>query len=152
MNLVNSVRRVISIAAVLILSGCVSSQMAPQTQDATSKRFIKPAVGLSGIYIYRDGNFFGSRLRKIVSIDSNTIIGATAPKTYFHREIKPGEHILSTETEFGTNELKFVAEEGKIYFFQHYMKMGAFTGGANIEAVSEEEGKKEILRFNEALY
>jgi hypothetical protein len=80
----------------------------------------------------------------------DVVIGETANKTYFHKEIAPGSHILATESEFGDNTLPFNADAGKNYYFQQYIKMGAFTGGAGLEAVSEADGQQAVLQCNEA--
>jgi len=65
--------------------------------------------------------------------------------------ISPGEHTLSTESEFSNNTLQFRAEPKRNYFFRQYIKMGLLVGGANIEAVSEEEGRKGVLNCKEAI-
>lgn len=64
--------------------------------------------------------------------------------TYFYRAIKPGVHNLSTESEFGDNTLTLEVIGGENYFVRQYIKMGVFVGGANLELVSEEEGKESI--------
>jgi hypothetical protein len=35
-------------------------------------------------------------------------------------------------------------------FFQQYIKMGVFVGGAGLQAVSETEGKQNVLQCSEA--
>ncbi|HHV6932376.1 TPA: DUF2846 domain-containing protein, partial [Haemophilus influenzae] len=40
---------------------------------------------------------------------------------------------------------------GKNYFIRQYIKFGVFAGGANLEQVSEEEGKKAISKLNMAV-
>jgi hypothetical protein len=57
---------------------------------------------------------------------------------------------LATQAEFGENSVKFNAVAGKNYFFQQYIKMGTFKGSAGIQAVSEEEGKQNVLQCSEA--
>jgi hypothetical protein len=131
-----------------ILTGCASVPMAPKEQDAASKTFKAPAAKMSGLYIYRNSSFGGAH-KKAIKIDG-TPIGETAKYTFYHREITPGAHTLAAESEFGENLLNFTAEEGKNYYFHHYMKMGLFVGGSNIEAVSEADGKEGVLECNEA--
>jgi len=121
------------------MTGCASVPMASPDQDMTMKKFDLPADGKSGVYVYRD-SFVGQALKKSLYIDGK-LIGETANKVYFFKEVEPGEHTLSTESEFSNNDLKFTAESGKNYFFEQYIKMGAFVGGANVKAVSESEGK-----------
>jgi hypothetical protein len=74
------------------------------------------------------------------------LIGETAPNTYFYKEIAPGEHQLSTESEFSENNITLKAEAGKNYFVQQYIKMGVFVGGANLKMVPEEEGKIQVRK------
>jgi hypothetical protein len=143
----------INTIAVLILTlaglmGCASTPMAPKEQDKDSKTFKAPHLNLAGIYIYRNSSF-GAALKKRVSIDG-VVIGETAKNTFFHKEITPGAHTLATESEFGDNVLTLNAEAGKNHYFRQYIKMGAFVGGANIEAVSEEEGQNGVLECEEA--
>jgi hypothetical protein len=74
--------------------------------------------------------------------------------TYFYKEVQSGGHILSTESEFSNNDLLLDAEAGRNYFVRQYIKMGLFVGGANLELVSEEEGKKGVLecKLADSLY
>ncbi|OYT96775.1 MAG: hypothetical protein CFE49_05480, partial [Pseudomonas sp. PGPPP3] len=61
-----------------------------------------------------------------------------------YREISPGAHVLATESEFGDNTLNLTAEAGKNLFVRQYIKMGVFVGGANLEQVSDSEGRKGV--------
>ena len=143
-----SLRSLLLIATLAVLTGCASVPMAPKEQDAASKTFKAPSSNMAGVYIYRN-SFVGKALKKTLLIDS-VAIGETANKVYFHKEVTPGEHTLATESEFGDNALKFTAEAGKNYYFQQYLKMGAFVGGSGLQAVTEEEGKQAVLQCNEA--
>ncbi|MEI7842076.1 MAG: DUF2846 domain-containing protein [Gallionellaceae bacterium] len=134
--------------ATFAITGCSSIPMATKEQDATSKQFKTPTTGLSGVYIYRNGAF-GGATKKTVSLD-RAPLGETLTKTFFHREIKPGPHIISTKSEFGDNELSFDAVEGENYYFRHYMKLGVIVGGAGIEAVNEQDGMKGVMECEEA--
>lgn len=136
------------VIALAVLSGCASVPMASKEQDAAAKAFSLPTPEKAGLYIYRN-SFVGQALRKALSIDG-TIIGKTANKTYFYKEISPGSHTLSTESEFGDNSVTFQAEGGKNHYARQYMKMGVFVGGSGIEMVSDEEGKKAILECERA--
>jgi len=132
-----------AVIAVSLLSGCASVPMASNEQDTALKQFSPPAGDKAGLYIFRN-TFVGQALKKTLSIDG-TVIGATANKTYFYREIMPGQHKLSTESEFGDNSITLLADGGKNYFVEQYIKMGAFVGGAGLKIVSEEEGKRGVL-------
>jgi hypothetical protein len=150
MKLNISVRNLLIIATLAVLSGCAAVvPMAPSAQDAASKTFRAPGPDMAGVYIYRENSFVGKALSKTLYIDGK-VIGATGPGVFLHREVTPGEHTLATQAEFGENSLKFDAEGGKNYFFQQYIKMGTFKGSAGIQAVTEEVGKQAVLQCNEA--
>ena len=134
------------VAIVSLLSGCASVPMASPEQDAARKQFTAPAADKSGIYVFRN-SFVGQALRKRVSVDG-TVLGESANKTYFYKEVAPGNHTLATESEFGDNSITLKTDGGKNYFVRQYIKMGAFVGGAALELVSDEEGKKEVLNCN----
>jgi hypothetical protein len=131
------------VISVSLLSGCASIPMAPKEQDTAAKQFSLPPKDKAGLYMYRN-SFMGQALRKRLLVDG-VVIGETANKTFFYKQIMPGKHTLSTESEFGDNTVTLQAEGGKNYFVQQYIKMGAFVGGAGLKIVSEEEGKREVL-------
>ncbi len=148
MKLNLSLRSLLLIATLAVLTGCASVPLAPKEQDAASKTFKAPSANMAGVYIYRN-SFAGKALKKTLTIDS-VAIGKTSNAVYFHKEVTPGEHTLSTESEFGDNVLKFTAEAGKNHFFQQYIKMGVFVGGSGLTAVTEEVGKQNVLQCSEA--
>lgn len=132
------------IISVSLITGCASVPMAPMEQDSALKVFSPPAADKAGLYVYRN-SFVGQALKKNVYVD-RVLLGETANKTYFYKEIAPGEHQISTESEFSDNAITFQAEGGKNYFARQYIKMGVFVGGANLEMVSEQEGMEEVLK------
>jgi len=133
----------LSIVASSYLAGCASVPMASIDEDKAKKEFTSPSREASGLYIYRNSNF-GAALKKSVYIDGE-LIGETAPMTYFYRDIQPGKHELSTESEFSDNILTLDTEGGENYYVQQSIKLGVFVGGANLELVSEDEGKQGVL-------
>lgn len=124
------------------LTGCASVPMASLKDDKEKKEFHLPS-NKAGLYIYRNSTF-GGALKKSVYIN-NELIGETAPMTYFYKEIKEGEHKVSTESEFSNNDLVINVKNGRNYFIRQYMKMGLLVGGANLEKMTEKEGKKGVL-------
>ena len=131
------------LVASLYLTGCASVPMASIENDKAMKEFALPSGGTAGLYIYRNSTF-GGALKKSVYIDGE-FIGETAPMIYFYKEIQPGKHNISTESEFSNNDLILDAKVGKNHYIHQYMKMGLVVGGANLEHVSEEEGRKGVL-------
>ncbi len=125
----------------LFLTGCASVPMESKEASDQAKQFNAPSANMAGLYVYRDGSF-GSALKKDVWVDG-TCLGETAPNMFFYQEITGGEeHKLSTESEFSPNDLIVKTESGKNYFVSQYIKMGVFVGGAGLELVDEEKGKK----------
>lgn len=141
------IRKMILTAAVLstaLLTGCASVKMESAENDALRKTFTQPAPDKAGLYVYRN-SFVGQALKKTVTLD-DVVIGETANKVYFYKQIEPGSHKLATESEFSDNMLTFEAAGGTNYFAEQYIKMGAFVGGAGLKMVSEEEGKSQVLQ------
>jgi hypothetical protein len=144
--MLNKILIFLTLVLLVNLTGCASVPMAPTADDQLRKQFPAPTEGKVGLYIFRD-SVFGAALTKIIYVDDQ-IIGATAPNTYFYREITPGQHKLSTQSEFSNNDLTINTNPGINYYVRHYIKMGVFVGGANFEQVSEENGKKAVLDCN----
>jgi protein involved in sex pheromone biosynthesis len=133
---------VATMVSLLLLSGCASVPMASKEADSSLKQFVTPNESKAGLYVYRN-SLVGQALKKSISLDG-VVIGETANKVYFYKEITPGNHTLATESEFSDNSIDFKADGGKNYFARQYIKIGVFVGGAGIEMVDEEVGKKEV--------
>ncbi len=146
-------RKVILCAALIsgaLLTGCASVPMANKADSNKAKEFNSPPNGTAGLYIYRTGSV-GGALKKDVLIDGKCI-GETAPDVFFYEQVKGDEqHKVSTESEFSPNDLLVDTRSGKNYYIHQYIKMGLFVGGANLELVSEDVGKKEIAELGMAI-
>lgn len=138
-----SLRFMFSLLFIAFLSGCASVPMESQERSAAVKKFAPPAAGNAGVYIYR-ATKFGNSVKKNLWIDGQCV-GESAPKVFFYDEVKGNtEHTVSTESEFSPNDLTIKTNAGALYFIRQYIKMGVFIAGANLELVSENEGKKDI--------
>ena len=136
----------LTFSAVLLVSGCASVDMASKAESASAKEFKSPAQGNAGVYIYRDSGF-GSALKKDIWIDGKCV-GESAPKVFFYTEVEGGKtHKIDTESEFSPNTLEQMFESGKKYFIRQYIKLGVFVGGAGLENIAEEQGKKDIANL-----
>lgn len=132
-----------------IISGCASVPLEDSKTTNKAKEFSAPTNDKSGLYIYRSGSF-GGALKKDVWIDGECI-GETAPNIFFYVELLGDkDYKVSTESEFSPNDLIVKVEAGKNYFVQQYIKFGAFVGGAGLELVDEEKGKKEVSKLKMA--
>lgn len=126
-----------------LIVGCASVPMESAAMSDLAKTFNSPSNGNAALYIYRSGSF-GGAIKKDVWVDGKCI-GETAPNVFFYEEVEGGtQHKVSTESEFSPNDLLVNTESGKNYFVQQFMKMGVFVGGAGVELVDEEEGKKAV--------
>ena len=137
---------VVTVAAALLISGCASVEMASKAESAKAKEFNAPSQGNAGVYIYRD-SFVGKALKKDVWIDGKCI-GESAPDVFFYTEVEGGKnHKVDTESEFSPNTLELMFEAGKKYFIRQFIKMGVFVGGAGLEQVPDEQGKKDVAKL-----
>lgn len=102
--------RIWLIAGVALFAGCATVPMESKELDAAAKTFSVPASDKAGLYIFRDSTF-GGLVKKLVSLDGKPL-GQSAPMTYFYKDIAPGKHTITTESEFGDNHLDVVAEGG----------------------------------------
>lgn len=136
------IRIVLLLSLAAVISGCATVPMAPQTHDELRKRFDPPSSGMAGVYVYRNSSL-GRALKKTLSLDGE-VIGETANGVYFYQEVEPGSHVISTESEFGDNTLRFDAGAGSHYFFQQHLRMGVFVGGAYLKEKTKEEGMAAI--------
>ena len=143
-------KKYLIVVLVTMIVGCASVPMANKEVSNKVKQFSKPTEGNAGVYIYR-GFGPGTALKKDIWIDE-VCIGESAPNIFFYKEVKGGiEHKISTESEFSPNDLFLTTASGENYFINQYIKMGAFVGGANLEVVSEEKGKKAISSLDLAI-
>jgi len=135
--------------ASLLFAGCASVPMETAENNDMAKKFIPPSNGYAGLYIYRSGSF-GGALKKDIWVDGKCI-GESAPNVFFYEEVAGNlGHKISTESEFSPNDLQFTTDANKNYFVRQYIKMGAFVGGAGVELVDEEEGKKVVSNLRMA--
>jgi len=140
----------LAIATAFLVTGCASVNMAPKEDSAKAKQFSPPAtVSNAGLYVYRN-SFVGQALKKDIWIDGKCL-GESAPDVFFYTEVPGGKDIkVSTESEFSPNDLVVKVDAGKNYFVRQYIKVGAFVGGAGVEAVSEAVGKNDIAKLEMA--
>ena len=137
------------VATGLLISGCASVEMATMAESAKAKEFNPPSQGNAGVYVYRD-SFVGKALKKDIWIDSKCI-GESAPDVFFYTEVEGGKtHKIDTESEFSPNTLEVLFETGKNYFIRQFIKLGVFVGGAGLEQVPEEQGKKDVAKLEMA--
>ena len=130
-----------------VLSGCASVPMESESQSNTAKEFKTPSENTAGLYVFRKDSFVGQALKKDVWVDEKCI-GETAKGIFFYEELEGDkDHTLSTESEFSPNDLVINTKSGELYFVEQEIKMGVFVGGAGLEQVDAETGKKEVSKL-----
>jgi len=136
-----------ALVTALLLTGCASVDMASKEESAKAKTFAPPSAGNAALYIYRN-SMVGKALKKDVFVDGKCV-GETGPDVFFRTEVAGGKmHKLDTESEFSPNTMSLLTETGKNYFVRQYIKLGVFVGGANLEPMTEEEGKADVLKLD----
>ena len=133
----------------LAMTGCASVPMEGMEETSIAKKFNPPVEGSSGLYIYRPSSL-GGALKKDIWVDGKCI-GESAPYVFFYEEVEGDKsHKVSTESEFSPNDLIVKVKSGMHYFIRQYIKFGVFVGGAALELVDEEKGKKEVSELDMA--
>ena len=130
---------------VSLFSGCASVDLADTEADAEAKTFAVPFDGTGNVYIYRNSPF-GTALNTELWIDGQ-YIGESAPNVFFKKNLPAGEHVISTESEFGKNHILLNLIENTNKFIRQYIKMGVFIGGSNVEEITEEQDKRDIQKL-----
>jgi hypothetical protein len=140
---------IVILAASLALTGCASVNMASKEESAKAKQFNPPSPGKAGVYVYRN-SFVGQALKKDIWINGQCV-GESAPNVFFYTEVEGGKvHKIDTESEFSPNTLEVMLNAGRNYFIRQFIKIGVFVGGAGLEEVPEEQGKKDIAELEMA--
>ena len=142
-------KRVLSLltlaASLIFFSGCTSVYMAPASESAAAKEFRQTDPSKAQLYVYRPNHIVGVSVKKAIWIDG-TYVGQLKRRTFLLEEIEPGDHVITTESEFGNKHILLQAEPGKQYFVRQNIKFGVFTAGASIRFVDEARGKSDIVR------
>ena len=73
-------------------------------------------------------------------------VGRLKRSSFLVEKIEPGEHVISTESEFGNNEILINTEANKNYFVRQNIKFGVFVGGSSIDEVSAEKGMEDVKK------
>jgi len=128
---------ILTMAMVLLLTGCASVPMAAMDQDAKAKEF-SPAPTKASLYIYRNENF-GAAMPLTVSVNGKTL-GQTAAKTYFELNLMPGQYNVQSDAE-NISTLALSLEAGRNYFVWQEIKMGLWSARSLLQQVDESTGR-----------
>jgi hypothetical protein len=127
----------ITLACVVLASGCASVPMASPEQDTAARSYaVKPGTG--NIYVYRN-EILGAAITLPVELNGKPV-GATGSKTFLLLPVAPGKHTLGSKGESGSTLVLDVAA-GQNYFVWQEVKMGMLSGGSALHLVDEAKGK-----------
>ena len=122
------------------MTGCASVNMASKEQSAKAKEFQLPPEGQTGVHLYRN-SVLGKALSKDLRFDGNCV-SVSAPDVFFYTQVDGGKmRTVETESEFSPNKLELFFEAGKNYFMRQFITVGLMVGGADLEQVTEAQGK-----------
>lgn len=131
-------------------AGCASVPTQNKEMANTIKQFKKPSGNMAGLYVYRKGGM-GSALKKDIWVDGKCL-GKSAPKVFFYQPVTGNiKHTITTQSEFGTNDLVVNTKAGQNYYIKQYIKMGLVMGGANLKLMNAKQGQADIAKLKLAL-
>ncbi len=135
---------ILTILLLVLLSGCAPIPLANYGQDALLKTFPDPGPEAAGLYVFRDTNASGL-LKKRLTLDGE-VLGDTGMYVYYYRDLEPGRHTISTQSEFGEHELTFEALASKNTYIRQRITLGVFVASAKLEIVDEAVGQRGVLK------
>ena len=127
----------------VLLAGCAATvELAAPEEDLAAKRFV-PEEGEANIYVTREDQFTGSAVLFQLVVDQH-VVGGIAPGTYHLIPVEPGHHTVSVTTAENQSIEEIDVEAGRSYFFEVKPQMGWFAARAEVDPLSEEEGRAAI--------
>lgn len=138
-------KKLLSVLAIVsTLVGCASVPMADTAQDQALKNFQAPENN-AGVYIYRNESI-GGAIKMDVEIDG-VVIGETAAKTFFYKEVTPGKHTVTSKSE-NTDSVEIDVAAGTLTYIWQEVKMGILYARTRLHLVDESTGRKGVLECN----
>lgn len=127
-----------------LLTGCASVPMASLDKDREAKTF-NVAPSKSNIYLYRNESIGGGAAMPVVL--DRIIVGKTVAHSYFHWQVDPGRHEISSLTE-DTVTIFINAKAGQNHFIWQEVKLGKWAANSLLHEVSNEEGMNGVNGCN----
>ena len=112
----NSLKRITSVGALLIITGCTTLPEASPELKRQAESFAPPP-GKAAVYVASELRHQGANPEIFVGLQLDQIdFGTLAPGMYLYGTVRPGEHFIFPPTAGGKG-VRFLAEAGKNYFF-----------------------------------
>lgn len=133
----------------VLMSGCVTGQLAPKALDSQAKKFVVPP-GKSAIYVYRDNSAFGAGVLTKVTLDNS--IGVIGPANFLVRVVDPGKHVVFLEKSGVSTPIParatFEVKVNQKIFILTWTEFANFTTNrVRYEFVPPETAEKNLVSF-----
>lgn len=132
------------LSIVLLLSGCVSVQVASDHDNALAQK-ISASPEHALVYVYRAPGSYGASTLLSVYLD-NQKLGELTTGSYVVAEVPPGRHLIKSQSEYWTSQAVSVtidAQPGRSYFFHQLLDMG-WAIGSQLLAVPEDQARQHL--------
>jgi hypothetical protein len=132
---------------ILLATGCPPFPKASDEFTRQARQF-KPSPGRAAVYVIRPAQFVAAGSFIGVWIDHKKF-GKLPPRSFLYTEVLPREHVLELTEVINVKNIshRFVAEEGKCYFFTAEVLLSAKM---SLSALSEEEGKQLVSDYDQS--
>ena len=134
---------VVAFLAVAVLAGCAASGPLYKEISATI-----PAVpaGKGRVYFYRADTMFGGAVTSDITLNKR-VVGVSERGSFFYVDENPGNLVASASTEVERN-LSFTLAAGETKYIKSTVSMGVMVGRVNLELVSPNDAKTEIIELH----
>ena len=133
----------------LLVTGCVQFPKASDEFTRQARQF-SPSPGRAAVYVIRPNQFVAAGSFIGLWIDHKKI-GRLPPRSFLHTEVLPREHVieLTEVVNVKNTSHRFVAEEGKCYFFNAEI---VISGNMSVSALSDQEGRQLVSDYDQSGY
>jgi hypothetical protein len=130
------------LAMVALSAGCVSVDLAPESEDKAAKSF-QPVPGQATLYLV-NVTVVGTKLFPVLVDGRNE--GMLAANTYFLIAVPPGRHAVVSSTLESQQGVELDTEAGRHYFVSIKARMGFETARVSVSRLSDEEGRHAVMK------
>jgi hypothetical protein len=147
MNLFRKLMVFFVVVLILSLLGCATNRRAPEELNLNAKK-MTPPEGQALVYFLRPTNYGGGQ--GMMLMINQKPIGKTYGGLFLYRVLDPGKYIFTSKAE-NTSELALNVLADKTYYLEQQVKMGFFSGRANLVLLDNVEGKEKLMKSSLAL-
>jgi len=130
---------------VVLSAGCVSVDLAPDSQDKAAKSF-QPVPGQANVYIVNDGRLLLNKTHLFPVLLDGRHEGMLGSNTYVVIPVRPGRHAVVSSTAESQQGVELDTEAGRNYFVSIKARIGFETARVSVSQLSEEEGRNAVMK------